>query len=99
MSVVPDHLEIAGVGEFGTLHWAAFHRGDGRLDRLASCVATESEGGYLAATLVRPGLVAGVTRSRIDWLRGGSGKFAPRRRPGSRSPRPSPAWRTRGPES
>jgi hypothetical protein len=72
---VPGHLEVAGLGGFGTLHWAAFHRGDGRLDLLATGVATEDEGGYLAATLVRPRLVAGVTRSRIDWLRAGPNRF------------------------
>jgi hypothetical protein len=57
------------------LHWAAFHKGDGRLDLLASGVATEDDGGYLAAAIVRPRLIAGVTRTRIDWLRAGTSRF------------------------
>ena len=39
--------------------------------------------GYLAAAIVRPGLVAGVSRSRIDWLQTSSSQFRPwRMRPG-----------------
>jgi hypothetical protein len=70
-----DHFEIAGLGGYGTLHWAAFYARDERFDLFATNVATEDEGGYLAVTIVRPGLIAGVTRSRVDWLRGGSRKF------------------------
>ena len=71
----PDQFEIAGLGGYGTLHWAAFHVRDGRFDLFATNVATEDEGGYVAATIIRPGLIAGVTRSRVDWLRCGSRKF------------------------
>ena len=75
----PEHLEVAGLSDSGTLHWAAFHFGDGNLDLVAANVATNETGyletGYLAATIVRPGLVAGVTRSRIDWFRSGASKF------------------------
>ncbi|MBV8381466.1 MAG: tetratricopeptide repeat protein [Planctomycetaceae bacterium] len=75
----PEHLEVAGLGDSGSLHWAAFHVVDGDLDLVASNVATD-ETGYLAATLVRPGVVAGVTRSRVDWFRSGASRFTLRTR-------------------
>lgn len=75
MAGAPEQMEMAGLGGYGTLHWAAFHRGDGRLKLVAMSVTTEEDGGYLAASIVKPRLVAGVTRSRIDWLWGGPSKF------------------------
>jgi hypothetical protein len=77
----PEHLEIAGLGESGALHWAAFRRGESSLQLHATNVATveDQEQGYLAAAFVHSHLVAGVTRSRIDWLRTGPSKFALRR--------------------
>ena len=75
MSGVPDHLELAGLGGYGTLNWAAFRRDGRRLDLSAMSVTTEEGGGYLAAAIVQPRMVAGVTRTRIDWLRGGPNRF------------------------
>ena len=43
-------------------------------------VSTNSSGGehpYVAATLVRPGLLAAVTRRGVTWLRCGSRSFTP----------------------
>ena len=44
----PDRLEVAGLGGYGTLHWAAFSERDGGLDLFATNVATADDGGYLA---------------------------------------------------
>ena len=68
-------MEIAGHGGYGTIHWAAFRRHDGKFALAATNVATEDKGGYLATTIVRPGLVAGIMRSRVDWLRCGARSF------------------------
>jgi hypothetical protein len=69
----PEHLELAGLGAGGALHWSALV-GEGRLDLVARNVSAPG-GGYLAAAVVRPGLVAGVTRSHVAWLRGGADAF------------------------
>jgi hypothetical protein len=72
----PDaqHLELAGVDANGTVHWSQL---DLRADhfRVVSTQASVRAEGYQAAALVRPGLVAGVSRSHIDWLRGGQTSF------------------------
>jgi tetratricopeptide (TPR) repeat protein len=66
-----EHLEFAGLGGYGLLHAARLRCSGGVLELGATHVSVET-GGYLAAAIVRPGLIAGVTRSRIEWLRGGS---------------------------
>jgi tetratricopeptide (TPR) repeat protein len=70
----PEHLELAGLGGFGTLHWAALRAEEGRLDLVASNSAAR-EGGYLAVALARSGLVAAVTDAHVEWLRCGADKF------------------------
>jgi tetratricopeptide (TPR) repeat protein len=70
----PANLELAGLGDYGTLYWATF-RDDANGLRLTTSCTSADRGGYLAATIVRPGLVAAVARSRIDWLRCGVGRF------------------------
>jgi hypothetical protein len=69
-----DHLELAGLGPNGNAHWASLNLAEGGLHLLASNVQTRP-GGYLAAALVRSGLVAAVGPTRIDWLRGGAERF------------------------
>jgi hypothetical protein len=70
-----EHLELAGLGAEGTLYWSALRFGDGVLDVVSTNVSVCADG-YLAVALVQPGLVAGVARSRIDWLRGGAKNFS-----------------------
>lgn len=70
----PEHLELAGLGGYGTLHWAALRNEEGRLDLVATNSAAR-EGGYLAAALARSRLVAAVTDSHVEWLRCGADKF------------------------
>jgi len=68
-----EHLELAGLGAHGTMHWSLLLLSDGTL----AVVATNTSAlGYLAMTIVRSGLVAGVRRSCIDWCRTGSGQFS-----------------------
>lgn len=69
------HIEVAGLGSHGTLHWAAFQAEDDQLTLLASNTDARL-GGYLAAAVVRPGLVVGVTRTRVEWLRCGGDRFS-----------------------
>ena len=80
-----DHLELAGLGPNGNAHWASLNLADGGFQLLASNVQTRP-GGYLAAALVRPGLVAAVSPNRIEWLRGGAERFTILGRPTPRIP-------------
>ena len=70
----PGEIDLCGLGEQGSIHWARFREG-----MLASVNSTHGAGepGYLAATIVRDGLVAGVTSSRVEWLRCGNSQFRP----------------------
>jgi hypothetical protein len=63
----PEHLEIAGVDEDDSVHWTelAYGRPEGVV---LSGGASNAEWKYVAAALIRPGLVAGVTREGIVWL-------------------------------
>jgi tetratricopeptide (TPR) repeat protein len=80
MCASADHLEVAGVGQSGTLFWAAFDASDDCLQLIGMNTAIDPEqGGYLATAVVAPQLVAGVTRTRIDWLRSGNSRFTLRR--------------------
>jgi hypothetical protein len=59
------------------LHWSLLDAGrDGPQIKILAHNSSVRAEGYLAATLLRPGHVAGVSRSHIDWLRGGSKEFA-----------------------
>ena len=75
LTIPPDYLELAGLGPSGTAHWASLNLSDGHLDLIAANVQVR-DGGYLAAALVRPGLLAAVGPTRIDWLRGGVDRFS-----------------------
>lgn len=61
-------LELAGVDEAGVLHWSRLTMSDHGLLADGAC-DLPCEGGYLAATLLRPGCVAAVRASRVEWLR------------------------------
>ncbi|MGE5754670.1 MAG: tetratricopeptide repeat protein, partial [Planctomycetaceae bacterium] len=76
MSNDPDHLELAGLGPNGTVHWASLNLAEGGFHLLAANVQTR-ERSYLAAAPVRPGLVAAVGPTRVEWLRGGAERFTP----------------------
>jgi tetratricopeptide (TPR) repeat protein len=69
-----DHLELAGLGPNGTAHWASLNLAEEGFQMLATNVQTR-EGGYLAAAIVRSGLIAAVSPTRIEWLRGGAERF------------------------
>ena len=73
-SFAPGHIDLAGLGENGSLQGSRLKDGD----LFTTCAAAgPREGGYLAAAIVREGLVAGVTRSRIEWLLHGARRFLP----------------------
>ena len=73
-SFAPGHIDLAGLGEDGSLQGSRLKDGD----LFTTCTAAgPREGGYLAAAIVREGLVAGVTRSRIEWLLHGARRFLP----------------------
>jgi hypothetical protein len=69
-------LELAGITEDGALHWSRLTGTVSELDNhmdmaeMATSTAAPDEG-YLATAIVRPGLIAAVTRSGVNWLRGG----------------------------
>jgi tetratricopeptide (TPR) repeat protein len=69
-----DHLEMAGLGPSGNAHWARLNLAEEGFQMLATNVQTRA-GGYLAAALVRSGLIAAVSPTRIEWLRGGAERF------------------------
>src|SRR5262249_49764517 len=62
------HLEVAGLEQGGSLYWSLISLDDHGLPRTLATAVSKGEV-YLAAALVRPGLVAAVGRSRVDWLR------------------------------
>jgi hypothetical protein len=69
------HLEVAGLEQGGAVYWSLIHFGDhGKAKTLATAVSRGEV--YVATALVRPGLVAAVGRSRVDWLRAGANGFA-----------------------
>jgi tetratricopeptide (TPR) repeat protein len=70
-----DAIELAGFGETGTLYWSSLALGAGRL-AVSATNASAREEPYLAAAIVHAALVAGVTRSGIDWLRCGRDRFS-----------------------
>jgi len=63
-----EHLEIAGVDEDDSIHWTELDYGHEEGVVLGGG-ASNAEWKYVAAALIRPGLVAGVTREGIVWLR------------------------------
>jgi hypothetical protein len=67
---VNNDLQLAVLNADGALYWARLEIQGWHLKK-RDVLSHAPEGGYRAATLVRPGLVAAVTRTRIDWLRAG----------------------------
>ena len=76
LHVEPGRFELAGLDREGVIYWSSLKVTDAELIRLSN---NESKGEsiYSATTLVRAGLVAGVTRGRVDWLRCGPKSFTP----------------------
>jgi hypothetical protein len=70
-------LELAALGEGGAVLWAQLEVGMARLRTVAENVAVR-DGGYRAATLVRPGLVAAAAPMSVHWLGAGGKCFVPR---------------------
>jgi hypothetical protein len=73
LAVLPhgNDLELAGLDSEGVLNWSRLHFHADRLEVVARSTAAR-EPGFLAATTVRPSLVAAVAGNRIEWLRGGA---------------------------
>jgi len=69
-----SRLELAGVTEDGNLHWSHLAFDSDCLTETATATAA-LDGGYVAAAIVKPGMVAGVTGSVINWLRTSERRF------------------------
>jgi hypothetical protein len=67
-------LELAGLGADGTVYWSLVQFARNELRPVA--MSTSAESGYRGVAIVRPGVVAAVGPSRVDWLRGGGRTFA-----------------------
>jgi hypothetical protein len=64
-------LEVAGLGEGGCLRWIILTLHPDYPRHCQTNLSTHE--GYLAGTIVRPGFLAGVRKTKIEWLRcGGS---------------------------
>lgn len=63
-------LELAGIDEEGALHWSRLFYENDRLTETSRNTAAPDDG-YRAVAILRPGLVAGVTRTSVNWLRAG----------------------------
>jgi tetratricopeptide (TPR) repeat protein len=76
LQVEPEQFELAGLDREGVIYWSSLKVNDTELIRTHK---NESIGEtvYQAATLVRAGFVAGVTKGRIDWMRCRPQAFAP----------------------
>ncbi len=74
-SFAPGQIDLAGLGEDGSLHGSRLRDGD--LFTTCTAAGPREEGGFLAAAIVREGLVAGVTRSRVEWFHHGARRFLP----------------------
>jgi len=71
-----ERLELAAVDNNGTIHWSHVYLKPGGFKIVSTQAAVRAEG-YQATAIVRPGLVAGVSRSHIDWLRAGRNTLTP----------------------
>ena len=72
----PERFELAGLDREGVIYWSSLKVNDAELIRLSNN-ESKGESVYSATALVRAGLVAGVTRGRVDWLRCGPKAFTP----------------------
>jgi tetratricopeptide (TPR) repeat protein len=68
LQVEPERFELAGLDREGVICWSSLKINESELIRTSNNVS-QGETVYLATTLVRPGMVAGVAKGRIDWLR------------------------------
>ncbi len=66
-----DHAEVAGVDEDGILQWKSFQGLQRHAWEQVAVNSSNQTEKYLAGTLLRPGVVVGVTPTRIYWLRAG----------------------------
>jgi tetratricopeptide (TPR) repeat protein len=71
----PEGLEVAGIGSDGNLYWSDLEFKPGVLAEVTTSSSTASQP-YLAAAVVRAGLVAGVTATGVQWLRRGQPYFS-----------------------
>jgi tetratricopeptide (TPR) repeat protein len=67
----PDEIEFTGIGRENCLCWSKFCLKHEHVN------ATNSDGRhrYLAAAIIRPGLVAAVTDTAVEWVKCGSAVF------------------------
>lgn len=63
----PGNIELAGRNEHGSLYWSGLKAGTFGLRCESRIVA--ARGDYLCAALTRPGRVAGVTGTHINWFK------------------------------
>jgi len=70
LRVAAGRLELAGLDREGAVHWTSLKIDDAELIR-ASNNMTAGEPAFVAATLVRPGLLAAVSPAGVTWLRCG----------------------------
>ncbi|CAN5871566.1 hypothetical protein BH23PLA1_BH23PLA1_18910 [soil metagenome] len=75
ISPAPGRLEVAGVGPGANLYRSVLESRDSNLVVVTTNLSAADEI-YLATTLLRPGLLAGVTARAIHWLRGVSNRFS-----------------------
>ena len=74
LQVEPERFELAGLDREGVIHWSSLKVNDVELIRPSNNISM-GETVYSATTLVRAGLVAGVTAGKVDWLRCGPRAF------------------------
>jgi hypothetical protein len=67
MQTAPDHLALAGVDDDGHLYFSDLHFEVGRLLDASTMAFSESIP-FLAAAVLRSGVVAGVTSKGVHWL-------------------------------
>jgi tetratricopeptide (TPR) repeat protein len=73
MQTGPGEIEFATLQNDGTLYWAKVGVGpDAAVEHEAHCLNRPASPRYLAATIVRPRVVAAVSATEIDWLRCGA---------------------------
>lgn len=67
MQGVPGEIHVAGRNEHGSLYWSGMKAGTFGVRCESRIVA--ARGDYLCAALTKPGHVAGVTGSHVNWFR------------------------------
>jgi tetratricopeptide (TPR) repeat protein len=71
----PGEVELAGVSASGAIYWCSLSF-DERFIGIKARNATKGDHHYLACTIIRPGLIAAVTPTGIEWLRSGANHFS-----------------------